>query len=365
MNVMVGLSGGVDSSVAALRLLEQGHQVRGLFMKNWEEDDASGTCTAELDAEDARRVAQSLGIEFVARNFAIEYWGGVFEHFLSELRAARTPNPDLLCNREVKFKTFVEHAKDLGASKIATGHYARIAELDGRWRLLRGVDNNKDQSYFLHLLDQEQLSVSLFPIGELTKPVVRRLAENAGLPTFAKKDSTGICFIGEKNFPQFIARYLKPNPGLMKTPDGKTIGQHQGLSFYTLGQRGGLHVGGSKDGNGEAWFVLGKEMASNTLIIGQGGQHPALFSSITHTEPAHWIDGLTPEFPLRCTAKSRYRQIDQPCLVEHHANGGLVVRFDAPQRAVTPGQSVVFYQEQECLGGAVIAQTNAIYGGLS
>ena len=364
MKVLVGLSGGVDSSVAALILQQQfgASEVAGMFMKNWEEDDTSVVCPAELDAAVARQVAETLAMRFYARNFATEYWDGVFEYFLAELRAGRTPNPDVLCNREVKFKTFLEHARALGAEFIATGHYARKDQRDGLFRLLRGRDSNKDQSYFLHALDQSQLAPALFPIGELEKPLVRKLAEQAGLPTYARKDSTGICFIGERNYTPFIQRYLRPNPGPMQTPLGVTIGLHNGLHCYTLGQRGGLHLGGVKGGSGAPWYVVGKDFASNTLIVNEG-EHPALYSAKLRTSGAHWIAGVTPELPLLCTAKTRYRQPDQACRVEAMPDGGLEVTFERSQRAVTPGQFVVFYQDEVCLGGASISQSNAVYGG--
>ncbi len=349
--VLVGLSGGVDSSLTTWLLKQQGRDVGALFMKNWEEDD-SEACPAEADAEDARRVAAATGVPFFARNFAAEYWDGVFEHFLAELRRGRTPNPDVLCNREVKFKTFVEQAQDLGYPKIATGHYAQVRERDGRFELLRGADPGKDQSYFLYALEQSQLAVAEFPIGHLRKSEVRALAAQANLPTASKRDSTGICFIGERAFDPFIQRYLGSNPGAMITPDGEQIGEHRGLHFYTIGQRGGLGIGGRKGGSGEPWFVLDKRAADNTLIVAQG-EHALLYARSARLETPHFVAGSAPSAEFRCTAKTRYRQPDQTCTVTLHSTGAKVV-FDTPQRALTPGQSVVFYQGEICLGGAVL-----------
>jgi tRNA-specific 2-thiouridylase len=362
---MVGLSGGVDSSLTAWRLREQGRQVGTLFMKNWEEDDASGICPAEADAADARAVAAQLGLPFFARNFATEYWDGVFAHFLSELQAGRTPNPDVLCNREVKFKTFVEHAADLGYACIATGHYAqKHVDTNGIHHLLRAHDDNKDQTYFLHAISQAQLAVVEFPIGDLDKPQVRMLAERAGLLTSGKKDSTGICFIGERNFPQFIRRYLTPVAGpILRVDDAVEVGRHEGLIFHTLGQRGGLHIGGRRDSNGQPWFVAGKDMQSHILWAVQG-DHPALYCLNVLSEAANWITGTAPAVEFSCTAKTRYRQSDQDCKVVVGADGCLSITFAQAQRAVTPGQSVVLYQDNECLGGAVIAATDARFGGL-
>ncbi len=363
--VLVGLSGGVDSSVSALLLQRAGRDVGGLFMKNWEEDDADGVCPAASDADDARAIATQLGIPFFGRNFAAEYWDGVFAHFLDELRAGRTPNPDILCNREIKFKTFVEHAQDLGYERIATGHYARLRRIDGQVQLLRGVDASKDQSYFLHALDQAQLGVAEFPVGELPKSHVRAIAQQAGLGTHAKRDSTGICFIGERNFEPFVQRYLAASPGPMRTPEGERLGEHRGLHLYTLGQRGGLQIGGRKNSSGEPWFVAAKDLANNTLIVVQGDRHPALLGRKLHTESAHWIPGAAPSHTFRCTAKIRYRQVDQACLVSALGDGRIEVVFDEPQRAITPGQSVVFYQDEVCLGGAVIVASDGLLGGLS
>jgi tRNA-specific 2-thiouridylase len=363
--IIVGMSGGVDSSVTALVLKRDGRDMAGMFMKNWEDDDASGVCPAEQDARDAEAVCRQIGIPFHTRNFAAEYWDGVFETFVAEYRAGRTPNPDVLCNREIKFKTFLEHAEDLGAGKIATGHYAQVDEQDGRFRLLRGADANKDQSYFLHLIGQAALSRTLFPIGHLPKPEVRRIAQAARLPTFAKKDSTGICFIGERRFREFLSRYLAAQPGHIETPEGQRIGQHPGVCYYTIGQREGLGIGGVRGFPEAAWFVAGKDLGRNVLIAVQGTDHPLLFSTRLSAHASHWIAGSAPATSFRCTAKTRYRQPDQDCIVEPHADGRLTVHFDQPQRAVTPGQSVVFYHGEECLGGALIDATDAAYGGLA
>lgn len=363
MKVMLGISGGVDSSVAAILLQQAGHEVEGLFMQNWEEDERSGPCTVEVDRKDAVAVCGRLNMRFHARNFAAEYWDGVFEHFLDEYRAGRTPNPDVLCNREIKFKAFLAEAKTLGAQKIATGHYARVECRDGRYRLLRAVDVNKDQTYFLHALSQQQLAATLFPLGEIEKPRVRELAKEADLPTHAKKDSTGICFIGERDFRSFLAQYIPARAGEMRTPDGELIGEHQGAMYYTLGQRNGLGIGGRHGASGEAWYVVGKDVPGNVLYVAQGGENRWLFSQRLHTEAPAWIDGAAPSIKFRCTARTRYRQTDQGCIV-HVKKDGLEVLFDQSQRAVTPGQSVVFYDDDVCLGGAVITATDAPYGGL-
>ena len=363
MKVMLGISGGVDSSLAALLLQQAGYEVEGLFMQNWEEDDRSGPCTTDADRKDAVAVCGRLGIPFHARNFASEYWDGVFEHFLAEYRAGRTPNPDVLCNREIKFKTFLDEAHALGADKIATGHYARIDCRDGRYRLLRAVDTAKDQTYFLHALGQQQLAATLFPLGDIEKPRVRELAREAALPTHAKKDSTGICFIGERDFRSFLAQYIPARTGEMRTPDGQLIGEHQGVMYYTLGQRNGLGIGGRHGASGEAWYVVGKDVATNVLYVAQGGENRWLYSQRLQSEAPSWVDGVAPAAHFRCSARTRYRQSDQACTVDVHESG-LEIRFDEPQRAVTPGQSVVLYDDQVCLGGAVIASTDAPYGGL-
>ncbi|TAM61479.1 MAG: tRNA 2-thiouridine(34) synthase MnmA [Rhodanobacter sp.] len=364
MKVMLGISGGVDSSVAALLLQQAGHQVEGLFMQNWEEDERSGPCSTDADRKDAVAVCGRLGIPFHARNFAVEYWDGVFEHFLAEYRAGRTPNPDVLCNREIKFKTFLNEARALGAEKIATGHYARIDRGDdGRYRLLRAVDPGKDQTYFLHALGQQQLAATLFPVGDIEKSRVRELAREAMLPTQAKKDSTGICFIGERDFRSFLAQYIPARPGEMRTPGGERIGEHQGVMYYTLGQRNGLGIGGRHGASGEAWYVVGKDVAANVLWVAQGGENRWLYSRRLQAESATWVAGAAPAADFRCTARTRYRQHDQGCAVSVLGDR-LEVRFDEPQRAVTPGQSVVLYAGEVCLGGAVIAATDAPFGGL-
>jgi tRNA-specific 2-thiouridylase len=356
--VIVGVSGGVDSSVAALLLQGQGESIAGLFMQNWDEDDA-GDCRAADDRRDALGVCGRLGIAFHARNFAREYWAGVFEHFLAEYRAGRTPNPDVLCNREIKFKTFLDEARALGAEKIATGHYAQAAFREGRWRLLRGADGGKDQSYFLHQLGQEQLAATLFPIGHLPKSEVRRLAAEAGLPTAQKKDSTGICFIGERDFRAFLSHYLPANRGEIRSIDGAKVGEHDGVFYYTLGQREGLHIGGVKGRAAAPWFVVGKDVAANVLWVDQGSDSEWLLSTHVESEAAHWIAGFPPSSRFACSAKTRYRQRDARCEVQCRADGSVTVRFEEAQRAVTPGQSVVFYRDDECLGGAVILRTNA------
>lgn len=356
--IVVGVSGGVDSSVAALLLKQQGERIAGLFMQNWDED-GSGECRAEDDRRDALAICGRLGVPFYARNFAREYWSGVFEHFLAEYRAGRTPNPDVLCNREIKFKTFLDEARALGAEKIATGHYAQVACRDGRWRLLRGADADKDQSYFLHQLGQEQLAATLFPIGHLPKAEVRRLAREAGLPTALKKDSTGICFIGERDFREFLAQYIPARQGEIRAVDGTVVGEHSGVFFYTLGQREGLHVGGVKGRPAAPWFVVGKDVPANVLIVDQGVDSEWLMSRQLASETAHWVTGAPPGRVFQCSAKTRYRQRDEPCTVSVQEDGSVDVRFDAAQRAVTPGQSVVFYQNDECLGGAVILRTDA------
>ncbi len=361
-HIMLGMSGGVDSSVAAYLLLQQGYDVQGLFMKNWEEDDHNGQCSAEQDLSDADAVAKRLGMNLHTRNFSSEYWENVFQYFLAEYQRGRTPNPDILCNKEIKFKTFLEHALALGADHIATGHYARITHTDGCYRLLKAKDQNKDQSYFLHTLDQQQLSHTLFPLGELEKPEVRRIAEEQGFINAEKKDSTGICFIGERKFKEFLSQYLPAKPGPMRTPAGQLMGQHHGLMYYTLGQRQGLHIGGQQDGSGEPWYVVGKDMASNILIVAQGHDHSDLFSLQLQAEQLHWICQSPIELPFRCNAKTRYRQRDNPCTITEMTAQRCTVVFDEPQWAVTPGQSVVFYQGDECLGGGIIDRIGAATG---
>ena len=357
-DVMVGVSGGVDSSVAALLLQEQGQRIAGLFMQNWD-DDGTGDCRAEDDRRDALAVCGKLGIAFFARNFAKEYWSGVFEHFLSEHRAGRTPNPDVLCNREIKFRTFLDEARALGAERIATGHYARVDEREGRYRLLRAVDTNKDQSYFLHALGQEALSLTLFPIGELPKARVREIARDAGFGVHAKKDSTGICFIGERDFREFLSQYLPARPGVIVDVEGEILGEHSGVFYYTLGQREGLHLGGVRGRPQAPWFVVGKNVSTNTLYVDQGHDSHFLMSQKLRASQATFTAGAPPAQQFTCTAKTRYRQQDEACTVSVRDDGSLDVSFENPQRAVTPGQSVVFYDGEECLGGAVIDVTDA------
>lgn len=353
-NIIVGMSGGVDSSVAGHLLKQQGYHVEGLFMKNWEEDDSNSYCASAADTKDAKSVCKSLGIPLHTRNFAAEYWDNVFEHFLDEYARGRTPNPDILCNREVKFKTFLEHAIELGAEGIATGHYARIRETNGKFQLVKGKDHNKDQSYFLYTLGQKQLAHSLFPLGELDKPEVREIAKQLGLVTHDKKDSTGICFIGERNFKEFLSQYLPAQPGDIQTTEGDVIAQHDGLMYYTLGQRQGLGIGGLADYNDEPWYVVDKDLENNILVVAQGHDHPRLFKNSLEANELHWVSGDTPSTPYKCKAKTRYRQPDQDCTITLIENDRYYVEFDKPQRAITPGQSVVFYQDEICLGGGII-----------
>lgn len=350
---MVGLSGGVDSAVAALRLRDAGWQVEGLFMKNWEEDDREGHCAAAEDLADARAVAAHLNITLHTVNFASEYWDRVFAHFLAEYRAGRTPNPDVLCNREIKFKAFLDYALDMGVDYIATGHYADVDDHDGDYRLLTAADDNKDQTYFLYMLGQAALRHTLFPLATLSKPEVRAMAAAAGLPNHTKKDSTGICFIGERRFREFLAHYLPANPGPIHTPDGANIGTHQGLMYYTLGQRQGLGIGGVANAPDEPWFVVRKDLARNTLIVAQGHDNPLLMTDHLHANQLHWVVGHAPAEAFRCVARCRHRQPLQDCRIQLTGDG-MHVAFDQPQRAVTPGQSIVLYQERTCLGGGII-----------
>jgi len=350
-HIIVGMSGGVDSSVAALLLKEQGHFVQGMFMKNWEQDDTDSYCPASIDMADAQAVCDKIGIELLRVNFAEEYWEKVFTNFLSEYKAGRTPNPDILCNKEIKFKAFLEHAKRKGADLIATGHYAQIK--DNKY-LLKGLDQGKDQSYFLHALNESQLSQSLFPLGGMQKSEVREIAKKAGLPTFQKKDSTGICFIGERKFKEFLEDFIPAKPGDIITTDGKVIGKHDGLMFHTLGQRQGLNIGGIKNTPEAPWYVVDKDQNNNRLIVGQGTDNKALFSQILYTKSINWINGEPKSFPLESFAKTRYRQPDQKCIIMKLEANNYKIEFENPQRAVTPGQSVVFYEGLTCLGGGII-----------
>ena len=347
------MSGGVDSSVAALMLIEAGYRVEGLFMKNWEEDDGTEYCTAKEDLADAQSVADQLGIRLHSANFAAEYWDSVFDHFLSEYRAGRTPNPDILCNREIKFRAFLDYATQLGADLIATGHYVQTDVSGDTTQLRKGVDGNKDQSYFLHQVDHQALGRSLFPVGNVDKTLVREKAASAAFVTARKKDSTGICFIGERRFRDFLKQYLPAQPGPIVSVDGDELGEHEGLMYHTIGQRQGLRIGGLANHPEAPWYVVDKQVADNVLVVAQGNQHPALFKTQLTATDVIWISGEPPTLPLTCHAKIRYRQADQPCEVS--VSGTKVqVSFTTPQRAVTPGQSVVFYEGDICLGGGVI-----------
>jgi tRNA-specific 2-thiouridylase len=362
--VVVGLSGGVDSAVSAHLLKQQGHEVVAIFMKNWEDDDDDEYCSSRQDFLDAASVADVLGIEIEHVNFAADYKDRVFAEFLREYQAGRTPNPDVLCNAEIKFKAFLDHAIRLGAQKIATGHYARVRERDGRFELLKGLDPLKDQSYFLHRLNQAQMSKTMFPVGELPKTEVRRIAAEIGLPNAKKKDSTGICFIGERPFREFLNRYLANQPGPIKDDRGRKIGEHVGLSFYTLGQRKGIGIGGVKESKSakggsehEPWFVARKDMATNTLYVVQGHEHPWLLSHTLSADDASWVSGQAPA-AVSIAAKTRYRQADSACDVAPGANGAFALSFPQAQWAVTPGQSAVLYDGDVCLGGGVIASSS-------
>ncbi len=356
VKVVVGMSGGVDSSVSAYLLKEQGYQVEGLFMKNWEEDDNDEYCAAAEDLKDAQAVSDKLGITLHTINFAAEYWDNVFEYFLAEYKAGRTPNPDIMCNKEIKFKAFLEFAaQELNADYIATGHYVQRSNETGNWQMLRGLDDNKDQSCFLYTLGEQHIAQTLFPIGHLEKPRVREIALEQNLVTHDKKDSTGICFIGERKFKDFLAQYLPAQPGDIETAEGKIIGKHDGLMYHTLGQRKGLLIGGMKEYGEEPWFVVEKDIERNMLIVGQGANHPRLYSTGLLANQLHWVDRKGPQRPIRCSVKTRYRQQDISCQIMPNTDGSLLVEFDEPQKAVTPGQSAVFYQNEICLGGGMSA----------
>ncbi|HJF16032.1 MAG TPA: tRNA 2-thiouridine(34) synthase MnmA [Globicatella sulfidifaciens] len=354
--VVIGMSGGVDSSVAALLLKQQGYDVVGLFMKNWDDTDDEGYCTATEDYEDVAKVAEQIGIPYYSVNFEKEYWDRVFEYFLQEYRNGRTPNPDVMCNKEIKFKAFLDYAMGLGADYIAMGHYAQVeTDENGVVHLLRGKDANKDQTYFLSQLSQAQLKKAMFPLGHLEKPQVRKIAEEAGLATAKKKDSTGVCFIGERDFNEFLANYLPNKPGKMMTLDGREMGEHMGLMYYTIGQRQGLGIGGTAGTSNEPWFVIGKDQATQTLYVGQGYHHDNLYSEYLEASEIHFTTDNWTEKEFECTAKFRYRQKDINVKVQLDESGTKAkVIFDEPVRAVTPGQAVVFYRDEECLGGGLI-----------
>ncbi|MGM0562694.1 MAG: tRNA 2-thiouridine(34) synthase MnmA, partial [Pseudomonadota bacterium] len=353
--VIVGMSGGVDSSVTALTLLDQGYEVEGLFMKNWEEEDPdSAYCPAQIDMEDAQQVCDELEIPLHRVNFSREYWDRVFSHFLDEYRAGRTPNPDVMCNKEIKFKAFLDYALKLGGDCIATGHYVRrVDDERGRTHLYQGCDKNKDQSYFLHTLGQRELSRALFPLGEMEKDKVREMAMAAGFDNHNKKDSTGICFIGERRFSDFLKQYLPAQPGVIESVDGEILGEHNGLMYYTMGQRQGIGIGGRRDAGGDPWYVVGKDLERNVLLVAQGAHHPALYHGELEASQLYWVIDA-PASLHRCEAKIRYRQQQQPCTVELLPERRARVVFDQPQRAITAGQSVVFYDGEDCLGGGII-----------
>jgi len=352
--IIVGMSGGVDSSVTAYLLLQQGYQVEGLFMKNWEEDDTAEYCSASEDLADAQQVCDSLGIRLHTVNFSGEYWDNVFEYFLHEYRTGRTPNPDIMCNREIKFKAFLDHAQVLGACRIATGHYVRTRRSNGHVEMLRGLDGNKDQSYFLYALNQHQLGHALFPVGELDKSEVRDIARREQFVVHAKKDSTGICFIGERKFRDFLQRFLPAQPGEIVTPEGARLGEHSGLMYYTIGQRQGLGIGGTESGSDEPWYVVAKALDSNRLVVAQGVDNPLLFHSHCRITDLHWIADAVAATPYECSAKIRYRQQDSRCTLRSLDAGIAEVEFAEPQRAITPGQALVLYQGEQCLGGGTI-----------
>ena len=352
--VVLGMSGGVDSSVAAILLKEQGYEVIGVFMKNWDETDENGVCPADEDYKDVIAVAEQLDVPYYSVNFVKEYWDRVFTYFLDEYRAGRTPNPDVMCNKEIKFKAFLDYAVKIGADYIATGHYARIERDSGKVRLLRGLDDNKDQTYFLCQLSQEQLDKVIFPIGEYNKKDIRAIAEKYNLKTAKKKDSTGICFIGERDFAEFLNRYLPAKPGKIVTAEGENLGNHVGLMHYTIGQRKGIGIGNTKDGSGEPWFVADKDLEKNELIVVQGGDHEKLYSKALIADNFNFINKR--ELPLKCTAKFRYRQKDVGVTVEKAGTDSYRVTFDKPEKAVTLGQIVVLYDNEECLGGGIIKE---------
>ena len=358
LRIVVGLSGGVDSSVAAWLLKQQGHDVVGVFMKNWEDDDDDEHCSSREDWVDAVSVADVIGIDIGQVNFAGEYRDRVFTHFLREYEAGRTPNPDVLCNNEIKFAAFLDHAMKLGADRIATGHYAGVREVDGLYQLLKAADGTKDQSYFLHRLSQAQLSKAMFPLHPLRKSEVRAIAERERIPTFAKKDSTGICFIGERPFREFLGRYLPKKQGEMRTPEGVVVGEHQGVAYYTIGQRSGLGIGGRSDagsaGDGDPWFVAAKDPGTNVLTVVRGHDHPLLLRNDVEVADAHWIAGTDPHTNWVYAAKTRYRQDDAPCSLGWIRGRGALIEFAEPQWAVTPGQYAVVYESKVCLGGGVI-----------
>ena len=358
--ITVGLSGGVDSAVAALLLKQQGHAVSGIFMQNWEVDNDDPYCSAEQDLRDAKAAADHIGIPFETVNFSTAYWENVFQHCLDEFSAGRTPNPDVLCNREIKFKVLLDYVLDNGADYLATGHYANIGDDNHEYQLIRGNDKIKDQSYFLYLLNQHALKYATFPLGKLDKTEVRKIAQTAGLPNHNKKDSTGICFIGERKFSAFLNEFLLHQPGEIKTVDGQVVGRHNGLMFYTLGQRKGLEIGGLKEASDAAWYVVEKDMDNNVLIIGQGHDHPRLFSSQLIGEQWHWHSGTQPSLPFSCQAKTRYHQADHDCHIVARNEQQFQVKFDQPLRAITPGQSIVFYKNNVCLGGGIITELPAL-----
>ncbi|RXK19434.1 tRNA 2-thiouridine(34) synthase MnmA [Macrococcus sp. DPC7161] len=362
IKVVVGMSGGVDSSVTALLLKQQGYDVIGIFMKNWDDTDEFGVCTATEDYEDVIRVCNQIGIPYYAVNFEKEYWDKVFTYFLDEYKKGRTPNPDVMCNKEIKFKAFLEHALKLGADYVATGHYAQVRRNDdGTVEMLRGVDNNKDQTYFLNQLTHEQLQKVMFPLGHLQKPEVRKIALENDLATAKKKDSTGICFIGERNFKEFLSGYLPANNGKMTTLDGKVMGEHAGLMYYTIGQRHGLGIGG----DGDPWFVVGKNLKENILYVEQGFDHEALYSNYLIASDYSFVNEMDLSSPVKATAKFRYRQKDTGVTIEKIGENQLKVTYDEPVRAITPGQAVVFYQDEVCLGGATIDEVYKTTGKLS